>query len=88
MGVVNEPDSQDFTATFSQKDPYLNKVDIPDDEGSVQLHLQSQVFIPCGKSKKIVFTKMGVTASLGRVVSGSPAFIDIRKGLKLASKLA
>ena len=39
MGVVNEPDGQDFTATFSQKNSDLNKVDILDDEGSVQLRL-------------------------------------------------
>ena len=33
-------------------------------------------------------TKMGVTAKDGRVVSDSPDFIDVSKGLKLASKLA
>ena len=28
MGVVKKPNSQDFTATFSQKNSDLNKVDI------------------------------------------------------------
>ena len=28
MGVVNEPNDQDFTATFSQKNSDLNNVDI------------------------------------------------------------
>ena len=30
MGVVNEPNGQDFTATLSQKNSDLNKVDIPE----------------------------------------------------------
>ena len=28
MGVVNEPNGEEFTATFSQKNSDLNKVDI------------------------------------------------------------
>ena len=31
----------------------------------------------------IVMTKMGITTKDGRVVSDSPAFIDVRKGLYL-----
>ena len=37
MGVVNDPNGQDFTVTFSQKNLELNKVDIPEGKGSVQL---------------------------------------------------
>ena len=36
----------------------------------------------------MVLTKIGMTAKDDRVVSDSPAFIDVRKGLNLASKLA
>ena len=65
VGVVNELNGHDFTVRFSQKKSELNKVDIPEDQGSVQLRVQSQFFISCGNSKTIVLTKMGVTAKNG-----------------------
>ena len=51
MGVVNEPNGQDFTVRFSHKNSDKDTKD-------------------------------------GRVESDSPAFIDVRKGLKLTLKLA
>ena len=30
MGMVDEPNTRDFTVTFSQKNSDLNKVDIPE----------------------------------------------------------
>ena len=63
--MVNKPNGWDYTVSFSQKNSDLNKVDIPESKGSVQLCLQSQFFIPCGNSKMIVLTKMGVTAKDG-----------------------
>ena len=36
MGVINDPNSQDFTVRFSQKNLEVNKVDIPKGKGSVQ----------------------------------------------------
>ena len=65
VNELNELNAQNFTVRFSQKKSEVNKVDIPEGEGSVQLRVQSQFFISCGNSKTIVLTKMSMTAKNG-----------------------
>ena len=87
MGVVNKPD---FTVGFSQNN---SDIDIPETQGSVKLRLQSQFFIPCGNTRMIVLTKVGVTtrwlSCIGfSCLQAQYTCVDVSTGLKLALKLA